>query len=92
MVTPNLSFAQATPYDEYVGTDTLRALPGPRTDAPEEPAFLVTTQVMELYFGLVRTELRLAARLLGTPDLPRRPPPSPARRPTWMWSTPPGAR
>ncbi|TXK42277.1 tryptophan 2,3-dioxygenase [Nonomuraea sp. C10] len=70
MVTPNLSFAQATPYDEYVGTDTLRALPGPRTDAPEEPAFLVTTQVMELYFGLVRTELRLAARLLGTPDLP----------------------
>lgn len=70
MVTPKLRFAQATPYDEYVGTATLRALPGPRTDAPEEPAFLVTTQVMELYFGLVRTELRLAARLLGTSEPP----------------------
>ncbi|MCK2217061.1 tryptophan 2,3-dioxygenase family protein [Actinomadura sp. ATCC 31491] len=70
MGSPELSFTHATPYDDYVGTATLRALPGPRTDAPEEPAFLVTTQVMELYFGLVRTELRLAVRLLGGPRLP----------------------
>ncbi len=60
MTSPTVEFAHATPYDEYVGTAALRALPGPRTDAAEEPAFLVTTRVMELYFGLIRTELTLA--------------------------------
>ncbi|MFG1617116.1 tryptophan 2,3-dioxygenase [Nonomuraea wenchangensis] len=67
MAAPRLRFANATPYDEYIGTAVLRELPGPRTAVPEEPAFLVTTQVMELYFGLVRTELRLATELLGGP-------------------------
>ncbi|MGI5488385.1 tryptophan 2,3-dioxygenase [Microtetraspora malaysiensis] len=68
MRTPTVDFAHRTPYDEYVGTDVLHALLRPRTDEPEEPAFLVTTQVMELYFGLIRTELRLAVRRLDEDD------------------------
>ncbi|MEU6999736.1 tryptophan 2,3-dioxygenase family protein [Nonomuraea sp. NPDC046570] len=58
----------ATPYDEYVGTAVLHGLLRPLTDAPEEPAFLVTTQVMELYFGLLCTEWRLAQRQLDAGD------------------------
>ena len=59
----------ATPYDDYVGTSALHSLLRPRTDVPEEPAFLVTTQVMELYFGLLRTEWLLAQRQLAADDL-----------------------
>ncbi|NUR85182.1 MAG: tryptophan 2,3-dioxygenase [Nonomuraea sp.] len=59
----------ATPYDEYVGTTALHSLQHPLTDAPEEPAFLVTTQVMELYFGLLRTEWLLAMRQLDRDEL-----------------------
>ncbi|GLW98478.1 tryptophan 2,3-dioxygenase family protein [Microtetraspora sp. NBRC 16547] len=69
MRSPTVDFAHRTPYDEYVGTDVLHALLRPRTDVPEEPAFLVTTQVMELYFGLMRTELRLAVRRLDEDDV-----------------------
>ncbi|MDF5754233.1 tryptophan 2,3-dioxygenase family protein [Spongiactinospora sp. TRM90649] len=70
MRAPAVDFAHATPYDEYVGTGLLRALPGPRTDSPEEPVFLVTTRVMELYFGLIRTELRLVLRSIAGDDAP----------------------
>lgn len=70
MRSPTVHFEQSTPYDDYVGTEALHALQRPRTDAPEEPAFLVTTQVMELYFGLLRTEWRLALRLLDAGDAP----------------------
>lgn len=61
---PTLEFETGTPYDEYVGTAVLHGLQRPVTDAPEELAFLVTTQVMELYFGLIRAEWTLAQRLL----------------------------
>lgn len=57
---PTLAFEGSTPYDLYVGTDVLHNLQHTVTDAPEELAFLVTTQVMELYFGLLRSEWRLA--------------------------------
>ncbi|GAA3161249.1 tryptophan 2,3-dioxygenase [Planomonospora alba] len=65
---PTLGFDSVTPYDEYVGTAALHRLQRTATDAPEELAFLVTTQVMELYFGLLRTEWRLAQRQLDEDD------------------------
>lgn len=65
---PTLGFEAGTPYDEYVGTAALHALQHTVTDAPEELAFLVTTQVMELYFGLLRSEWHLAQRQLDEDD------------------------
>ncbi|WP_449066186.1 tryptophan 2,3-dioxygenase [Planomonospora algeriensis] len=65
---PTLGFDSATPYDDYVGTAVLHRLQRTVTDAPEELAFLVTTQVMELYFGLLRSEWRLAQRQLDDDD------------------------
>ncbi|MBG0817105.1 tryptophan 2,3-dioxygenase [Planomonospora sp. ID82291] len=65
---PTLGFDSATPYDDYVGTALLHRLQRTVTDAPEELAFLVTTQVMELYFGLLRSEWRLAQRQLDDDD------------------------
>jgi tryptophan 2,3-dioxygenase len=66
---PNLEFANGTPYDEYVAAQALHGLQRPVTDVPEERAFLVTTQVMELYFGLIRSEWRLAQRLLDAGEV-----------------------
>ncbi|MEV8630348.1 tryptophan 2,3-dioxygenase family protein [Streptosporangium sp. NPDC051023] len=66
---PTLEFETGTPYDDYVGTAVLHDLQRPITDAPEERAFLVTTQVMELYFGLLRSEWTLAQRLLDEDDV-----------------------
>ncbi|MFF3437221.1 tryptophan 2,3-dioxygenase [Streptosporangium sp. NPDC002721] len=65
---PTLGFETGTPYDDYVGTATLHGLQRTVTDVPEELPFLVTTQVMELYFGLLRTEWRLAQRQLDADD------------------------
>ncbi|MEU4832203.1 tryptophan 2,3-dioxygenase family protein [Streptosporangium sp. NPDC023615] len=66
---PTLGFEAGTPYDEYVGTAALHGLQRTVTDAPEELAFLVTTQVMELYFGLLRSEWLLAQRQLDDDDV-----------------------
>ncbi|GLW10959.1 tryptophan 2,3-dioxygenase [Microtetraspora sp. NBRC 13810] len=66
---PTLDFGRATPYDEYVGTAVLHGLQRTVTDVPEERVFLVTTQVMELYFGLLRAEWRLAQRHLDGDDV-----------------------
>ncbi|MEV7009472.1 tryptophan 2,3-dioxygenase family protein [Streptosporangium sp. NPDC051022] len=66
---PTLEFETGTPYEEYVGTAVLHDLLRPVTDAPEELAFLVTSQVMELYFGLIRSEWTLAQRLLDDDDV-----------------------
>jgi tryptophan 2,3-dioxygenase len=64
-----MSFAGATPYDGYVRTDVLHSIQHPRTDEPEELAFLVVSQVMELYFGLLRAEWELAQRHLRADEL-----------------------
>ncbi|WP_440103109.1 tryptophan 2,3-dioxygenase [Streptosporangium sp. H16] len=66
---PTLGFETGTPYDDYVGTATLHGLQRTVTDVPEELPFLVTTQVMELYFGLLRAEWRLAQRQLDADDV-----------------------
>ncbi|MBB2911438.1 tryptophan 2,3-dioxygenase [Streptosporangium becharense] len=65
---PTLAFDATTPYDDYVGTEVLHQLQRPVTDVPEELSFLVTTQVMELYFGLLRSEWLLAQRQLDADD------------------------
>lgn len=59
-----LEIAAPVPYDGYVHTATLHGLQHPRTDDPGEMSFLVITQIMELYFGLIEYELREAARCL----------------------------
>src|SRR3954452_19792330 len=66
---PTVEFAEATPYEEYVGVRQLQALVRPVTDSPAEPAFLVVTQVMELWFTLLRREWELAQRQLREDDL-----------------------
>ena len=66
---PELSFDGGTPYDRYVRTDVLHALQQPVTDVPEERAFLVASQIMELYFGLLRHEWELAQRHLRADEL-----------------------
>jgi tryptophan 2,3-dioxygenase len=65
---PTVEFAEATPYETYVGVRQLQALVRPVTDHPAEPAFLVVTQVMELWFTLLRREWELAQRQLRADD------------------------
>ncbi|MCV2489080.1 tryptophan 2,3-dioxygenase family protein [Geodermatophilus sp. YIM 151500] len=59
----------ATPYDRYVRPDVLHGLQQPVTDVPEERAFLVASQIMELYFGLLRHEWELAQRHLRADEV-----------------------
>ncbi|APU17772.1 MULTISPECIES: tryptophan 2,3-dioxygenase [Actinoalloteichus] len=66
---PRLGFEATTPYDDYVRADALTRLALPRTDDPAEMAFLVTSQVMELWFALLVHEWRTAVVLLGRDDL-----------------------
>src|SRR3954452_19088863 len=66
---PTVEFAEATPYETYVGVRQLQALVRTVTDSPAEPAFLVVTQVMELWFTLLRREWELAQRQLRADDL-----------------------
>jgi tryptophan 2,3-dioxygenase len=66
---PTVEFAEATPYEAYVGVRQLQALVRPVTDHPAEPSFLVVTQVMELWFTLLRREWELAQRRLRADDL-----------------------
>jgi tryptophan 2,3-dioxygenase len=65
---PILEFAEATPYEQYVGVRQLQALVRPVTDHPAEPSFLVVTQVMELWFTLLRREWEEAQRRLRVDD------------------------
>jgi tryptophan 2,3-dioxygenase len=66
---PTVEFAEATPYEEYVGVRQLTELVRPVTDHPAEPAFLVVTQVMELWFLLLRREWEFAQARLRADDL-----------------------
>src|SRR5258707_15608506 len=43
-------------YEDYAELRALLTLQRPRTDAPAELSFIVVTQVMELYFTLLRRE------------------------------------
>lgn len=66
---PTVDFAAATPHEEYVGVRQLQALVRTVTDHPAEPSFLVVTQVMELWFILLRREWELAQDRLRADDL-----------------------
>ncbi|MEV5433204.1 tryptophan 2,3-dioxygenase family protein [Streptomyces sp. NPDC052701] len=62
-------FPGASPYDAYVHASVLNTLQQPLTEAPDEMGFLVTTQVMELWFTLIVHEWRTARTALVKDDL-----------------------
>ncbi|GAA3488613.1 MULTISPECIES: tryptophan 2,3-dioxygenase family protein [Streptomyces] len=68
--TPNLDFAGTTPYEDYVQADVLTHLQHPLSDDPGEMVFLVTTQVMELWFTVIVHEWETAAAALREEKLP----------------------
>jgi tryptophan 2,3-dioxygenase len=68
--TPNLDFEGTTPYEDYVQADVLTHLQHPLSDDPGEMVFLVTTQVMELWFTVLVHEWQTACDALRHDDLP----------------------
>ncbi|MFI6207450.1 tryptophan 2,3-dioxygenase family protein [Streptomyces sp. NPDC051041] len=68
--TPHLDFEGTTPYEDYVRADVLTHLQHPLSDDPGEMVFLVTTQVMELWFTVIVHEWETAARALRGDDVP----------------------
>ena len=68
--TPHLDFAGTTPYEDYVKADVLTHLQHTLSDDPGEMVFLVTTQVMELWFTVIVHEWETAARALRSDDVP----------------------
>lgn len=55
-------------YEDYAELRALLSLQRPRTDAPAELSFIVVTQVMELYFTLLRHEWESARDCLMNSD------------------------
>lgn len=68
--TPNLDFDGTTPYEDYVQADVLTHLQHLRSDDPGEMVFLVTTQVMELWFTVIVHEWETAAKALREDHIP----------------------
>ncbi|AIR99600.1 tryptophan 2,3-dioxygenase family protein [Streptomyces glaucescens] len=68
--TPHLDFQGTTPYEDYVKADVLTHLQHTLSDDPGEMVFLVTTQVMELWFTVVVHEWETAAQALRQDDVP----------------------
>lgn len=68
--TPHLDFAGTTPYEDYVKADVLTHLQHTLSDDPGEMVFLVTTQVMELWFTVVVHEWETAAKALREDRVP----------------------
>ncbi|GGY00542.1 tryptophan 2,3-dioxygenase [Streptomyces minutiscleroticus] len=64
-------FHGPSPYDEYVHASVLNSLQQPLTEAADEMGFLVTTQVMELWFTLVVHEWQAARQAFAKDDLDR---------------------
>lgn len=67
---PRLDFGGTTPYEDYVHASVLHSLQRTVTKHPLEMSFLVVTQIMELYFGLIRFEWRYARERLRSDDVP----------------------
>ncbi|MEU5693511.1 tryptophan 2,3-dioxygenase family protein [Actinosynnema sp. NPDC020468] len=68
-VTPKLDFGGTTPYEDYVHASVLHSLQQQWSNDPREMSFLVITQVMELYFGLLCFEWRQAQKELRDGDV-----------------------
>ncbi|GAA2534149.1 tryptophan 2,3-dioxygenase [Streptomyces levis] len=67
--TPHLDFHGTTPYEDYVKADVLTHLQHTLSDDPGEMVFLVTTQVMELWFTVIVHEWETAAHALRGDDV-----------------------
>jgi tryptophan 2,3-dioxygenase len=67
---PRLEVEGRTFYEDYVHASVLHHLQRPMTKDPLEMTFLVVTQVMELWFGLLVHDLRVVQRALRDDDLP----------------------
>lgn len=59
----------ASEYAQYACLDELLHLQWPRTEAPAELSFIITTQVMELYFKLLDHEWGAASAKLDAGDV-----------------------
>ncbi|MFD0316365.1 tryptophan 2,3-dioxygenase family protein [Streptomyces flavalbus] len=68
--TPHLDFQGTTPYEDYVKADVLTHLQHTLSDDPGEMVFLVTTQVMELWFTVIVHEWQTAADALREDRVP----------------------
>ncbi|MFC4500875.1 MULTISPECIES: tryptophan 2,3-dioxygenase family protein [Streptomyces] len=68
--TPHLDFAGTTPYEDYVKADVLTHLQHTLSEDPGEMVFLVTTQVMELWFTVIVHEWETAATALREDRVP----------------------
>ncbi|MEU6259505.1 tryptophan 2,3-dioxygenase family protein [Streptomyces sp. NPDC047043] len=68
--TPHLDFQGTTPYEDYVKADVLTHLQHTLSEDPGEMVFLVTTQVMELWFTVIVHEWETAAHALRSDDVP----------------------
>lgn len=53
-----LLYSNSLTYWDYIHLDTLLSLQTPRTDFPDEEIFIMYHQITELYFKLIRHELR----------------------------------
>ncbi|WSY16349.1 tryptophan 2,3-dioxygenase family protein [Embleya sp. NBC_00896] len=72
MAGPHQDFPGATapPYSDYVHLDQLLSIQQTRTDVPAELSFLISSQVMELLFALLRHEWTIAGEQLDADDVP----------------------
>lgn len=61
---------QTTTYDSYIGASVLTGLQHTMSEDPGEMAFLVTTQIMELWFRVIGHEWRAARDALREDRLP----------------------
>src|ERR1044072_5855552 len=68
--TPHLDFQGTTPYEDYVKADVLTHLQHTLSDDPGEMVFLVTTQVMELWFTVIVHEWETAPPALRPDAVP----------------------
>ncbi|MEV7137109.1 tryptophan 2,3-dioxygenase family protein [Streptomyces tauricus] len=66
----NWSSQGTTPYEDYVQADVLTHLQHTLSDDPGEMVFLVTTQVMELWFTVIVHEWETAAKALREDRVP----------------------
>jgi tryptophan 2,3-dioxygenase len=68
---PGVAENGANEYEDYAELRALLKLQNPRTDAPAELSFLIVTQVMELYFTLLRHEWEQARAAILDGDVRR---------------------
>jgi tryptophan 2,3-dioxygenase len=60
-----LLYSNLLTYWDYIHLDTLLSLQNPRTDFEDEKIFVIYHQITELYFNLIRHELRQLRQLAG---------------------------